>query len=315
MNPRQVIITLALAGASGLELKRNGIYLEYDFDYQNMDQEIMNAIAAGYDRFYIGFYFSQYGCWSACKTFETLPSRDQVLSDAKAAGAEIILAVGGPTESVEWAINQGQDYIQQFGDNAADYAYTMGFHGIDFGIHLAGDPSVPSSYANNGQLAQYSQTLVASARQRGFNASQIYLSGQAPYFSQQFTNGLQNSLTYQILDKNNDQPWYAGNANLVMFNEGSSYGTFNNMFENNAKYPGSAVGEVVAMGVTLASVGVTKPVIPSLGTVGEGYVDPVTLGQWACNANSTKGWNEGFTGWTWNTQDEYPVLDWPVELT
>ena len=160
--------SLFLSTITALTYKQNGVYLENDFDYQNMDQEIKNGINAGYNRFYIGFYFSQYGCWSACQTFTSLPSKQQVLDDATALNAEIILAVGGPTESPEFAINQGWDYVTNFGASAAAFAKSQGFHGIEFGVHLAGDPSVPSSYANNGKLAQYIQILVSQANAAGF---------------------------------------------------------------------------------------------------------------------------------------------------
>ena len=39
-----------------------------------------------------------------------------------ALNAEIILAVGGPTESPEFAINQGWDYVNSFGASAASFA-------------------------------------------------------------------------------------------------------------------------------------------------------------------------------------------------
>jgi len=298
-----------------LTYQQNGVYLEYDFDYQNMDQEILNGINAGYNRFYIGFYFSQYGCWAACQNFIDIPGKNQVLDDAISQNAKIILSVGGPTESPEWVINQGWDYVNGFGANASAFAKAQGFHGIDFGVHLAGNPSVPSSFANDGSLAKYIQTLVSQAKLAGFTSDQIYISGQAPYFSPQFTgNLLENSFSYLLLDANVNETFYAGNANLVMFNEANNYASFDNMFERNLNYPGSSVQEIVDLGVTKANLVVEKPVIQKSGTVSNGYVSPTTLGEWACQANTTFGWNAGFTGWTWNTLDEYPVLQWPADL-
>ena len=100
-----------------------------------------------------------------------------------------------------------------------------------------------------------------------------------------------------------------------MFNEGNSYGTYETMFTKNSKYPGSSVQEIMNLGVSYASLVVAKPVIQSIGTVHDGYVDAISLGQWACSASSNFGWNDGFTAWTWNSKDEYNVLDWPGDLS
>lgn len=302
-----------------LSYQQTGVYLEYDFDYQNMDQEILNGITSGFNRFFIGFYFSQYGCWAACDVFVNLASKQQVLDDANAQGAKILLAVGGPTESPEYVIDQGWDYVTNFAANASAFAMSQGFHGIDFGVHLAGDPSIPSPYANDGSLAQYIQTLVTQAKQAGFTSDQIYISGQAPYFSPQFTNNtLEYSFAYSLLDSNADESFYAGNANLVMFNEGKSYQSATWIFTHNDDYPGSSIQEVMNLGggITKANLIVEKPVpVDGVGVIKDGFVDPVTLGQWACSANDQFGWNTGFTGWTWNQKDEYDVLEWPADLS
>ena len=100
---------------------------------------------------------------------------------------------------------------------------------------------------------------------------------------------------------------------MVQFNEGDSYGNYQNAFTKNGKYPGSSIQEIFNLNISQANLAIEKPIVSNLGTVNEGYVAPTTLGSWGCKANTDFGWNGGFTAWQWNQQDEYPILNWRSE--
>merc|ERR1719219_838377 len=80
--------------------RRKAIYIEYGFDWANFDQEVKNAVDAGYNRIYIGFYMSLYGCQAACTAWRDLDQsvKDDVKSYMGAHGATLYLSIGGPGE-------------------------------------------------------------------------------------------------------------------------------------------------------------------------------------------------------------------------
>lgn len=322
LNKLQIALVAWLSQAclsQEISFQTQAVYLEYNFDWANIDSEIQSAIDNGYTQILIGFYMSLYGCVAACDAWVTLPQdrKNDILSYASANSASVYLAVGGPGESPEYAIQQGQQYISNYGNAAASFAYANQFQGLDFGVHMAGEESKPSVYASNGQMVNYVQTLVSCASADFPGAMSV--TGQAPYFSSQFVGGnVDYSLAALGMTKNNATSFYVTQLNLVMFNEDEGYQTYNNIFiqnnggTDNEKFTdGSAVNEVAAMGVPVNNIKVVKPVSASASAVQTGYIPPATLGGFGCQAYEDIGWNGGFVTWTWSSYDSSSVLNWP----
>merc|ERR1712141_459132 len=67
---------------------------------------------------------------------------------------------------------------------------------------------------------------------------------------------------------------------------------------------GSAVQEIVNLGIDADRVAIIKPISDSEQTVRSGYIPANTLASWGCSAQTAFSWNGGFIGWTWNSVTE-----------
>lgn len=300
---------LALAQAANYE--QVGVYLEKNFNWGGMSDSLQQALNAGYNRFYVGFYMSQHGCQGACQDWANLTQnqRNSIKSLLASYNAQLYLSVGGPGEYWEGCINS--NCAQSFASSAAAHASQYGYDGVEIAMKLAGEGTVPSPYADNGSFAGTAKSMVAAMSP--FGASNIAISSNAPYFSPEFVgNNIYNSLASLCLDSNEGTNYAVGECNLLMFNEDGNYMTENDIFYENEFYDpiygvfgaGSAVKQVVDLGISANKVGIIKPISADESTVRSGYVSPSTLGNWACNAQFNFGWTGGVIGWTWNSSTE-----------
>merc|ERR1719219_2011827 len=302
-----------------------GVYIEKNFDWSNIENEFKSAISAGYKRLYIGFYMSMYGATGGATGWESLDAntRADLKNFAASNNAEIVLSVGGPGEYTEGVLVNGS--ATGFGTAAAQYAKTWGYDGLDFSVHLSGEATSPSVWANNGSFAGYVHVLVVSAKGQGFGVNDISITANAPYFSPQYIQSSdpavqqQNSLSWFALNQNSDMDAYVTKINLVMFNEQDNYMSYQNIFVKNTYNDpyygvygaGSAVMEIANLGIDSGKIAIVKPISPDESSVKDGYLSPATLGPWGCQAYAEYGWVGGYIGWTWNSDDTYNTLNWP----
>jgi len=299
--------------------KQNSIYVEKGFNRGGMYNSIEAALQAGYNRLYIGFYYRLYGCFGGCAEWTTVLStnqRNKVKSLLAQYNAEIYLSVGGPGEYWESCITEdcGTSFGQEVGAFAAKYA----FDGVELNVNLIGQGTEPSGFAINGTFIDMVQDLSTATKSSGnFDTNHIATSAAAPYYSIDYVQGdVTHSLAYMCMDSNEDQAWATGDCNMMMFNEGSAsdanYMTYNDIFiQNTFDDPyysnfgqGSSVKEVAALGVDSSKLAVIKPVTPYETTVTSGYINPITLGNWGCQAQDDFGFAGGFVAWTWNSKTQ-----------
>lgn len=298
--------------------RQNAIYLEknlYSDNPTTLQSQFLQVLQAGYNRFYTGFYMSQYAAQGAALEWSLLDAntRNQMKSMLAAYNATLYLSVGGPGEFWESIIDatnpQGQT-CQSFAQQAATFAHDFGYDGIELTMKLAGEGTVPSPYFDNGSFANCARTAISTMTGTGFFTNeQMTLASNAPYFSIDYAkNNLQNSLSDLAVRSNSNQTWFVRDINLMMFNEDSNYMTYNDIFVNNTFNDpiygvfgkGSSVLEIVKNNIDPRYVAVIKPISESEGSVRSGYVAPATLGEWGCSAHNSYGFLGGFVGWTWN---------------
>ena len=304
---------VALASASST-YRQTGVYLEKNFDYSNMQNNLQQAMENGYNRFYIGFYMSRFGCTAGCADWAALEDsqRQSVKSLLASYNATLYLSVGGPGEFWENCIDSG--CAATFGPAAGTFAQKYLFDGVEINTKLAGEGTTPSAYALDGGFISVAEEMVSSVKSAGgYTTDQMAIAANAPYFSPQFVgNDMSLCISTLCLDANAGQAWGVSDCNLVMYNEDSNYVTYNDVFIQNAYYDpiyavfgaGSAVKEVMSLGISADNVAIVKPITQSEETVRSGYVTPNTLGSWGCNAQAAFGWTGGFIGWTWNSASD-----------
>jgi len=311
--------------------KQQGIYFEKNFNWAAMEDDIIAAMDSGYNRIYIGFYMSQYGCQGACLQWEQLSDakKQKVFQKAQATDSKIYLSVGGDGEFVENVWKENQTTI--FGQNAADYAKKYGYQGIDYNIHLAGKTSTISEFASSGNMTAFASELVTCAKNLGWNREELTVSTSAPHFSLHYVDGIKSrTMTWLGLDKNEDKIFSVGDLHLFMFNEDEDYMTYEEMFIEN-KYNdeetgtigyGSAVQEIISLGVSSDKIAVGKPVYEDGISIYSGFIEPEVLSDWMCRANdevfsgsgnNTEFWNGGYVMWTWNSNNA-DTYAWPSYL-
>ena len=52
--------------------RQNAIYMEKNFNWGNMYNDLKTALDSGYNRFYVGFYMANYGCQAGCAEWARL---------------------------------------------------------------------------------------------------------------------------------------------------------------------------------------------------------------------------------------------------
>jgi len=296
------------------DYRQNAIYLEKNFNWGNMYNSIQQALDAGYNRFYVGFYMSVHGCQGACPDWANLSTEQkQNVKDLLAQyDASLYLSVGGPGEFYENCINSncGANY----GAEAGAFAAQNLFDGVEVALKLAGEATVPSPYADNGSFISMAKDIVTNIRSSGnYGLKQVAISSNAPYFSPDFVNGVADyALSTLCLNKNNQQTWAAYDCNLVMFNEDNNYMTYDDIFIKNTFVDpifgqfgkGSSVQEIMNLGMDPYAVSVIKPVSEGESSVRNGFVPSEDLGTWGCWAHNTYAFQGGFIGWTWNSSSD-----------
>ena len=295
------------------QYQTTGIFLEKNFHWADIDKDIRQALADGYNRIYMGFYMSKYGCVGACEAWSSLSAskKSQVKTDLAVANAQLYLGVGGPGEYIEGIIRaEGANAGITLGQQAASFAKANSFDGLNMAVALAGEGSLPSEFINNGSYVGFVKNLATQAQSNGFTRDNIAITSHAPYFSGPWCNGLDNSLASLALSSNSAQTWSASDILLDMFNEGNTaYLNYDDMFVISTSYTNSSVWEVSMQGVPESNVQVLKPTTNLETSVRNGFVAPGTLSSYGCQANQDFSWTGGFTGWTWNNYDDYNVYN------
>jgi len=304
--------------------------MEKNFNWGNMYNDLKTALDNGYTRFYVGFYMVNYGCQAGCAEWARLSnSQKQSIKNLLSQyqnpwtgdSARIYLSVGGPGEFWEDCIEK--NCAAAFGQEAGAYAAQQMFDGVDMDVKLAGEGTVPSSYANDGSFLQSVQDLSSNIRSSGgYDRDHMSLSSNAPYFSAlYYSQGISQSISTLALTSNQNQPWAIYDCNMMMFNEDGNYMTETDIFfNNNYTDPiysnfgmGSSAKEVFNQGMNVDQQAIIKPITMNEPTVRNGYIAPSTLHTWACNAHVDWGFQGGFVGWTWNTATEdekNTVMSW-----
>lgn len=323
------------SGTDAVSYQTMGSYMEKNFDWANFDQEVQNAVNKGYNYLYLGFYMSMHGCQGACTAWRDLQPnvKQDVMAYLQSQNAYLALSIGGPGEFIEGVIRD--DTTQQFAQEAAQFAWDQGFSAIDIATELSGSLTQPSVWALNGSYTQFISTMIKEAKKVGYGSDTISLTSPAQYFSPQFvkctldqisTDTCQNALSYYALDSRASAADAVGHINMDMLNEDSNYQSYQTIFVNDDSYVdpygygkwgnGSAVNQIMNIngGISGSKVAIVKSQSQSESSVRSGWVDPVSLNKWGCQANADFGWTGGFVGWTWNSNDGYDTLNWPGTL-
>jgi len=323
------------SGTDAVSFQTMGTYMEKNFDWANFDQEVQNAVNAGYNTLYLGFYMSLHGCQGACTAWRDLQPdvKQDVQSYLKSQNAYLGLSIGGPGEFIEGVIRDGT--TQQFAQEAAQFAWDQGFSAIDIATELSGSLTQPSVWALNGSYSAFVSTMIKEAKKVGYGADQISLTSPAQYFSPNFvqctseqiaSDSCSNALSYYALDSRESSSDAVSHLNMDMLNEDGNFLSYKQIFVNDDDYvdpygygswgTGSAVQQVMNIngGINGAKVAIVKSQNPAESSIRTGYVDPASLSNWACQANNDFGWRGGFVGWTWNNNDGYQTLNWPGQL-
>ena len=285
----RIISYLASFFSINYAYKQQGVYFEKNFNWAAMEDDIVSAMDSGYNRVYIGFYMSRFGCQGACLQWEQMTdqAKQKVFQKAKDTDSKLYLAVGGEGEFVEKVFEDGN--TKDYGENAATYAKLHGYDGIDFNIHLAGRSSVASDFAKSGNMTKYVSILVESAKGEGWSRKQLTVTAQAPYFSLDYVDGIESrTMSWVGLDKNVNELFSVGDLHLMMFNEDQDYLSYEEMFIRNEFYnetdgtigTGSAVQQILNLGISSDKVAVVKPIYEDGFSIYSGYVKPETLAEW-----------------------------------
>lgn len=320
---------LALLVTAAQAWKQRGIYFEKNFNWAAMEDDLIAAMDAGYNRIYVGFFMSLFGCQGACLQWEALSdqARQSVFAKAAETNSKLYLSVGGEGEFVEKVWEDGD--TERFAQDAAEYALTQGYHGIDFNIHLAGRSSIASPFAESGEMIDYAETFVRIAKMLGWNKNDLTVTAHAPYFAPAFVgNEVQKSMSWLALDANNAEDFAIGDIHMMMFNEDQDYLTYDEMFIKNEFFnetdgtigTGSAVQQILDLGISSDKVAVVKPIYEDGYSIYTGYVSPTDLSEWMCQAkdqvfsqSSGTNWDGGYVMWTWNKNNKDTIL-WPEFL-
>jgi len=319
---------LSVLSAVAFAYKQTSIYIDSNLTNGNVNQHFQKLLDAGYDTFYMGFYFSLYGCQGACLdwTFTlTADQRNDIKSMLASYNARLFLVLGGPGEFWEDCIDNNYitDCATTTASQVAKFAKDNQFDGIELSVGLAGEGTTNSEYANDGSFRNMTQTLVSTIKSNGWTTNDIHLSAAAPYFSR-YSNlqlNLDYSMSYFCLaNMGSDNPnsdYAVSKCIMKMYNEANNYMTYQDMFiKNNYNDPSfgifgqeSSVEEVSNYGISPSMLMVMKPVAQNEESVRSGYVNSQTLGSWGCQAFNDFGWNGGFAIWAW---DEYTIYNFDV---
>merc|ERR1711879_147756 len=320
---------LAVLVAGAQAWKTRGIYFEKNFNWAAMDGDLIAAMDAGYNRIYVGFFMSLFGCQGACLQWASLDdvARQAVFAKATETGSKLYLSVGGEGEFAENVYKEGD--TERFAQDAAEYALQQGYHGMDFNIHLAGLSSVASSFAESGEMVDYAETFVKIAKSVGWQSEDLTVTAHAPYFSPDFVGGdLDKSMSWLGLDMNSNEDFAVGDVSMMMFNEDQDYLTYEEMFIKNEFFnetdgtigTGSAVQQILDLGISSGKVAIVKPIYEDGYSIYTGYVPPTTLSDWMCQAKdqvfsetNQNYWDGGYVMWTWNMNNQDTIL-WPSFL-
>lgn len=183
--------------------------------------DLLNVVNSGLNTIYLGFYMDLYGCRAGCQAWSYMSDsqRKQVLDS----GMDVILSAGGEGESIHRMIREKRG--SDFATEVANHAKQTNVNGIDYLLHLNGQPSEPLIEHVSGQYINFVQEIITTTKSVAPDLS-ISITAPGPYFSEQFA-GLQNSLGY-LLSKNPDI-----SANLIMTNQGDYYETKQDIFFEN----------------------------------------------------------------------------------
>lgn len=292
---------------------QTGLYVDSNLVNGSFQKRIQEALDAGYTNFYVGYYLSLYGCQAACLEWSKQLSgaqRTQVKNLLAQYNAKIYLSIGGPSEFWENCIDDREvsNCPSVTAGNATNWAIKYQFDGVDFNVDLQGEGTVKSPYANNGSFANLVFTMISTAVSTSngqYSNSDMVLSSSAPYYSPSYiaSSDASTQLSYSLANfcLNN----HVGRCILKMFNEGDNYMTYTDIFKQNTYNDpiyglfgaGSAVQELVNLGIDQNMLTVLKPVVKDDITVRDGWVDPIQLNDYGCLANSQFGWTGGFTAW------------------
>merc|ERR1712076_48371 len=273
----------------------------------------------------MGYYFTLYGCQGSCLDWTFTLTQDQ-RNDIKnllgSYNARLFLTFGGPGEFWEDCIDSKyiSNCVATTAAGVAQFAADNQFDGIELSLNLGGEGTTNSEYANDGSFRNSTQTMVQGIKNNGtsWTSENIHLSSAASYYS--IYSNLQNNVDYTMsyfciaYTNNSTNIDAVSRCILRMYNEDNNYMTYNDIYiQNTYNDPdfgifgaGSAVGEIMSLGVDPSMLVVSKPVAENEESVRSGYINPVTLGSWGCNAWNALSWDGGFAIYAW---DEYTVYD------
>lgn len=273
--------------------------------YGSFAATLQKAIDFGYNLLVLAFWISPVtgvDPYSAADLWTKLSAADRnaTLAYAHANNAKIILATGGATFAGYQV--SGPLSGSSFGTDAANFAKSYNFDGLDFDLENFVSPGFTTSTGlTKEQTIQWMTDATAAARSVLGEDALITHAPQSPYFSTpEFSQG--------YLDFYLQTPTPSVDLFLVQYyNQGATYLTYpSQMINNDNFHPGTAVAQLIQRGIPKEKVVVGKLTQPTDGGANS-WVSPQAIHEWVVQAatdSAVYNWHTGVSTWQWNTSGD-----------
>ena len=277
-----------------------GVYVDWrDVDWNTPENTVKAAVDAGYNVVYLAFYLltsstDMLQAWAGISNAR----RAAALNYAHSRGAVVMLSASGAT-TTPYTATTGRAY----GQAVATYAVQYGLDGVDFDLENLEYKCTYGSMTSANIVTWMSDATLAARSVLGPNRLLTH-APEAPYFGGAVGNSFTGSVqtlcyTGVYLGTAGAINWF----NVQFYNQGSTcFLTYTTLFvasSNNGQcVGGTAVSELVTVGVPLDRIVIGKPVAAS--AAGSGYIAPADLGTILTTA--AKSGNTPAGVFTWDYQ-------------
>jgi len=287
-----------------------GIFIEkhINWGWKGFYKNLQFLTTNGFNNLNIGFYMYDWGCRAACQAWKGLNNVEKASVKEK---AKVFLTVGGPGESLNRLIKQGElnnDNVEKYVSKAINLAKIDKYDGINFYFHEHGQASRPSNFFREKFPNLVDQILHFATA----NSEDLIISITTPavYFNSNFYGKINLSL---ILQK-----YQNVKINLIMYNEGSTFQTKNDIFikNENSFSIGNSVAEIAKATNNLNEINIVKPIgdIDSPNFIKSGSLNVEELKEMRCSACS-EGVCSGVIGWTFDNRKLDLIGEWGSVLS
>jgi hypothetical protein len=300
--------------ASNVSAQRRVIYIDQPDSWYPPEAEaatITAAVDAGFNVIILAFWCSNGqqipgGACDMCAAWERdVPPQLQIstVQYAHSKGAIVMAAAGGATD-YPWESLSGSN----FGTLAANWAVRNNLDGVDFDVENYQQGFVMYPGSTSQQAVDYLVDATKAARSvLAVLPTPTYISHapQVPYFgpvggsSLEYWAGALGGYTSVYLALPSGSIDF---FNMQFYNQGGGmYVDYAGLFQiSGSDFPGTAVTQLASYGIPLSTIVVGKYLDPDNPSDGvNGYVDPLTLGQFLGQAQKQYAFTPSVMVWQW----------------